>query len=456
MKKSIVTFLSLFALSIILYSYKFPQMAAFDADQDLYALQYLTIFKEKKLTLLGIEASVGGVFVAPLYTYFSSVTYALSLGNPIGIFSVSILIAAMQGPLTYLLFSKLKNQRTGLIAGLIAVFSHALWQKAFAPSVIGLSYLFGLLFFYYLATLPQKPKNIIVLGLICGISISLHVSLFTFIPLTILYLLWLRPKNIKPAYYSLAAIIILALFSPLILFDIRHNFFLTNNMLDFLNKSGSSGTNPNYFSNFTRVFKSIFNMYASFLVPQPIFGKLLVLSAIPYLLTKLPKDKNVKTAWLVILVSFLMFSFYFGSFSDYYFYFLLAPFLFVFASLLSSIFSRKSLYTVPVVVLSLMFLSNFQMMQKSINPYNYFIKEKVAGYIKGQAGDKKIKIYFDAEPGLGVGFNYLFKRFNINLSEDNYGDIYQIVVKGKEHSPGAAFQQDGVENTIRVVKLDIP
>lgn len=453
MKKPTAIFLTLLTLSTFLYLYRFPQMATFDADQDYYAQQYIEIFQKGKPTLLGIEASVGGVFVAPLYTYFSSLVYLVSAGNPLGIFTVTILIASLQGALTYLLFSRLTSQKTGLIAGLLVVFSHALWQKAFAPSVIGLMYLSGLLFFYYLATLQKRPKNIVILALICGVSLSLHVSIFAFIPLTIFYLLWKKPRNIKTRNYILAVVIIFLFASPLALFDIRHHFFLTQNLLTFLTNN-TSRPETGYFGNISRVISSIFNMFAAFLSPQPHFGKLLTIFTVPYLLIKLKRDAHITTAAFIICVSALIFTFYLGSFSDYYFYFLLAPFLFIFAGAVSALFSIQKFKIAVVGLFTLIFILNFQAIQNTINPYNYFIKQQAVHYIKNQAGETKTKIYFDTDPGLSVGFNYLFTQARITLSE-NPKNVYQIIIKGKETKPGKIFKENGVKNTIKVVKLDL-
>jgi hypothetical protein len=460
MKKPFSIFLILFALSIFLYLYKFPQMATFDADQDYYAQKYVDIFQNNQPTLLGIEASVGGVFVAPLYTYFSSITYAISAGSPIGIFLVSILIAALQGPLTYFLFSKLKNPTTGIIAGLIVIFSHALWQKAFAPSVIGLTYLAGLLFFYYLCQLPKKPRSIIILGLICGLAVNLHVSLFAFIPITIAYLIWKKSKNIKLSDYAISSFLFLILVSPLIFFDLRHHFFLWKNLFGFLSKGGGPNGHSNYIENALRIFRSVINTFASFLVPQPIFGKLFIVVTLPYLIIKLKNDDSIKTAWFIILLSFLMFCLYFGSLSDYYFYFLLAPFLFIFSGFLSAIFkvqktlpAGRQVKVAVVAILALMFILNFQAMQKTINPYNYSVKKQAVDYIKNQAGNKKTKIYFDSDLGLSVGFNYLLKRAGINIADKNYQNLYQIVIRGEQQKPGKEFKEKGTQGTIRVIQL---
>lgn len=445
--------LFLFAISLLLYLYKFPQVAVFDADQDYYGNQYLSIVKDHKQTLLGIEASVGGLYVGPLYTYASSLIYAVSGGNPISVFLASILIGALQAPITYLLFAKLHNKKTAIFAGLFVLFSYALWLKAFAPSVIGLTYISGLIFFYLLAKLSKNPKTIIYLGIICGLALHLHISLFLFIPSTIVYLILKRPK-IPTRYLILAVITIIIFASPLILFELRHNFFLTKNLVDFFAKGTATG-HKNYITNLIGVNNSLLNVYAFFLDPQGVIGKMLVLLTIPYFIIKVKKNQAFQTAGLIIALSIIIFSLYFGSFSDYYFYFLIAPFLFVFASLCASIYDVIRIRYFFLIAIALIIFTNVTHIQKSVNPYNYFIKQKAVSYLKNQVRDKKVKVYFDTELGLSVGFNYLLRYHHLNLVDANFEELYQIAIKGDKKTPGAYFQQEGVPNTIRVINLNL-
>lgn len=444
--------LVLFLFSLLIHLYKFPQLATFDADQDFYGKQFLQIAIDHKPTLLGIEASVGGLYVGPLYTYISTIVYAISFGNPIGIFLFSLIIASLQAPLTYLFFLKLKDRKTAIFAALFVTFSYPLLIKAYAPSVIGLTYLAGLIFFYYLSTLSEKPKNIIVLSLICGLALHLHVSLFAFIPIAALHLVTKRPKNLRLSDIAISILIIAVLASPLFLFEIRHSFFLTKHLVEFFQKSQELA-NKNYLANLLDVTRSIKNVYAVFFTPPEAIGNLLVFLTLPYFILKLPKIRIFQTAAIIIIVSAFILSLYFGSFTDYYFYFLIAPFLFVFASLCTAIYDTKPIRYVFLIFLGLLFFTNLSLIQKFTNPYNYFIKSQAVRYIKNQVQNKKVKVYFDTELGLSVGFDYLLKYYRLNLADKDFEVVYQIIVKGSKKTPGVYFQAKGVENTIRVVKL---
>lgn len=424
-------------------------MATFDFDQDYYGNQYLRIFKEKKPTLLGIEASVGGLFVAPLYSYFASIVYAASLGNPLGIYLATIIIASLQGPVTFLLLARLKGQKVGIFAGLVTIFSHALFSKAFAPSPINLIYPMGLLFFYFLSRLDQKPQNIIWLGLLSGLSLHIHLSLLALVPTTVLYIIWKKPKSLNPKYLLIAGLIFIFWAMPLILFDIRHDLYLSKNFIDFFLQGIN---NQNFLANVLRILKALMDVLAG-LASGNLIGKFFLVIILLYFAKKLRNDNLLKTAGFVILVTSALFSLYFGNLSDYYFFSLLAPFLLIVASFCSWMFGRPIGKIILLAALGFFLIYNLKEIKSSVNPYNYFVKEKAVRYIKNQAQNKNVKIYFDTEVGLGFGFNYLFKYQDLNLSDTDYEQIYQIVIRGKEESPGAAFREKNVENTIRVIKL---
>src|SRR4030042_3010525 len=199
-KKRLIIFLFFLLLSIVLYFYKFRRLLSFDADQEYYAYQYVQIFINHKFTLIGIETSIGGMFVGPLYTYFSAFIYRLSHGNPIGIFWITLLLVSFQSGLTYWLFTLLKSEKVGIVAGSLTLFSYSLWNKSFSPSVINFLFPFGLLFLFCLSKVINKKKYILWLSLLLGISLHLHFSLWLFFPVVLAFFIWrhlINRNNVK-------------------------------------------------------------------------------------------------------------------------------------------------------------------------------------------------------------------------------------------------------------------
>ena len=185
--KDILIIFIFFLLSIVLYFYKFQKMLTFDADQEFYANQYVQIAKNHKLTLIGIQTSLGRMFVGPLYTYFSTFIYWIFKGNPVGIFLITLFFVSSQASLAYWLFTIMKNRKIGIIAGFLSLFSFSLWSKAFSPSVINFIFPIGLLFLYSLTQVADKNKHIILLSLLLGLSLHLHFSLWIFFPIILIF-----------------------------------------------------------------------------------------------------------------------------------------------------------------------------------------------------------------------------------------------------------------------------
>src|SRR3972149_9770528 len=71
------------SLGLFLRTWQFESRLAFDFDNEFFAWEAKKILVDKKLTLIGQEASTGGVFIGPLYTYISTLAYALFDMDPV-------------------------------------------------------------------------------------------------------------------------------------------------------------------------------------------------------------------------------------------------------------------------------------------------------------------------------------------------------------------------------------
>lgn len=434
-------------------------MFAFDADQEFYANQYLKIVKEQKMTLLGIETSVGGMFVGPLYTYASTFIYFLSKGSPLGIFWVTLVIASTQASLTYLLFTKLKNEKVGRLAGFLVLVSGSLWNKAFAPSLINLLYPAGLFFFYVLVRLKKEKKYFLHLGLLLGFATQIHFSLLFFYPITIIYLFW--QKMVKRKYlrhYFLIKFIVLLSLLPLILFDIRHGFFILGNAWKFITGRlfyPSVDTGVSWVLYFSNMVRGLFELFTHIIVPKPTLAiYLFIVSVLIFFLIKLKKEYIYRVVAFMYGTSFLLFFLYRGDVPDYYWYFLLPGFFFVVSDFLLVCLDKKILKYVAYLLLVFTTLQNLEFMNNTLNHYNFRLKSEVVKYINGQSRGKTVKISYDTDLGLGFGFDYLLRREGVKMDNNNFEENYQIVIRNSKNFQGKEFREPGSPVSIKVVKLD--
>jgi hypothetical protein len=215
------------------YIYQALVLAPFEIDQEFLALEAWKFLKEANPTLVGAHTSTGNIYIGPGYTYLvTAIMWATRL-NPWIINALSALWAILTIVSLYFIGGKLFSRAVGIIAALLAATSiNYLNLTQVPPLVIPLS-LVSLLTFYCLAQLPHRPRLFLPAIILAGIGLQLH---FTGLYLLVFIVVWIFAMKIKitPVDWLKAAAIVLIFLSPLILFDLRHNFLNSRNFVVFL------------------------------------------------------------------------------------------------------------------------------------------------------------------------------------------------------------------------------
>lgn len=97
---------------------------------------------------------------------------------------------------------------------------------------------------------------------------------------------------------------------------------------------------------------------------------------------------------------------------------------------------------------------NLTIMQKSINPYNLFIKMQAMRYLKNEVKNRPVRIYFDTELGLQFGFDYLMDYYGIMRTNLKEAPRYQIVIRPDRKIQGTFFHEAEIKEGIDIIKLD--
>jgi hypothetical protein len=205
-----------------------------DVGRDLHVIILSLI--EKKPLLLGPGISFLPLNQSPLYYYLLMPVFILS-GYSAYTSVITINLIYISG-FVLGLYSLRKNKvfmRSLLVIGfLIALhpqFIHQLrnpWNPSFAPPFI-LASLFALIYLRKKYT----QRRALILGGSLAIALGLTVSITPVALIIFSYALFLQRKNLKNLL-SLLAIFILSLlvvFSPVLLFEIRHDFFFTRRLM---------------------------------------------------------------------------------------------------------------------------------------------------------------------------------------------------------------------------------
>ncbi|MFH1289206.1 MAG: glycosyltransferase family 39 protein [Patescibacteria group bacterium] len=227
--------LAIIGVSIFLRFYKINELHFFTYDQARDDLIVKRMIVDKEWTLLGPQSSMRGVYLPPFYYYTLIPVLALSGLNPIGVDVYTAIIGVLTVVLVWFFLREVFNKHIGLfVAGLYATspliveLSHRAWNPNTLPFFVLLS-----LFFLYRLFYRKEAKYLIFSSLSLGYAVNLHYGAVCLLPLWFFALFWagVSLKNIKRALFSLLIMAFYA--SPLFLFELRHDFMLSNNIFQY-------------------------------------------------------------------------------------------------------------------------------------------------------------------------------------------------------------------------------
>ena len=227
-------FLILVAAAFLRF-YNLKDSLMFQADQGRDVIVVSKIFKEKDPVFIGPVTSIGNMYLGPFYYYFMLPFLMLSYPSPMGpAYGVAIL-SLITVFLLFKMTEKLFNRKTALIATLffalsstVVEYSRFSWNPNIAP-------FFGLLMFYFTYMAWKKdPKYWIAVAISFSLIIQLHyVALLSAAGAGIIFLVQAYEKFKKKdkeenkkliKYTILSAFILLLSLTPLLLFDLKHDF----------------------------------------------------------------------------------------------------------------------------------------------------------------------------------------------------------------------------------------
>lgn len=258
-KKKPSVFLSLaiiFFIASFFRFYKFAELFHYSLDEELwsYLIQRIIVFKD--LPAVGGEISSTKIFTGPLFVYFHVPLFILSGLHPLigGYFWGLIGIVTSIG--LYFFGKKYFSHATGMLAAFFyaASFVMALYDRRFwNVSPIPLTSL--LCAWFLLLALEKKRYYFIGLSLILSFALQSHFSAVSIL-LAVLVVFSKKAKSflVRPSFFKKEGLAAMALFfllnlGPLILFDLRHNFWHVKAVLNlphYLTQPKPPGSNATF------------------------------------------------------------------------------------------------------------------------------------------------------------------------------------------------------------------
>lgn len=399
-------------IGIFLRFFSLEGFATFLADQGRDAIIIKRIITGEHFPAIGAPTSLGNVYLGPFYYYFIAPWLLLFNYHPVGLAFGVAFFSSLYLLINYVIIKELFDKKIALISTIFLSFSSVLidfsrysWNPNLLP-------LFTLLTIYFLIKSLQTNKwyYFALSGTFIAFLIQLHyLSLFLIPPIFIIYLINLlieRKQLIRKFVHLFICLFSFILFSsPLIIFDLRHQFLNSKNFIALFQSSGTSLSSKinSFFDSFYYL-----NLYSFNISLNKFFIYILLIFLFIIFITLIKKTSNLRTFLFIFLLTILGMSLYSGPKHAHYFgtlYPLYYVIISCFISLTTSYWEK---------VLTILFVTGFIFLNIQKSPYlrmqpNNQIghAEKVAQFLDEKIG-KKDKFNFAVQPDGGPEDSYLY------------------------------------------------
>lgn len=318
-KTEILVFALLFISLIVTRLYKLGETAFFVNDQGRDIKVLYNMLVNGKMTLIGPATSfagqLGSIYFGSYYYYFLLPFYLISQ-NPYfmtGIFPTLFVIGI-------LLFFLVKDFKFGqkLIISLLLIFS---WFSLYYTRFLwNLNLAFLLSFILFSTFLIFKKKIVkygllsLIIGLISGMIFQVHYGML-FLYMSLVVFFFDHKKNFLLYLFGF----ILSFF-PFVLFDIRHQYVISRNILSFIFSLFNSNGTGTSLSSLVSIFAKIFDYYLFPLIPVNYWIKVVTALSIylSVIFFHLRKKRELNTFIAITFIIFLLSFFIFKREFDYY------------------------------------------------------------------------------------------------------------------------------------------
>ncbi len=423
-----ILLLGILTLALALRVYKLDQYMIFLGDEGRDAIIVKDMVEGRHFPLIGPPTSVGNIYLGPLYYYMMFPPMAIFNLSPIAAAAMVALIGVLTVWFIYYLGKVWFGKRAGILAAYFCAispvtinYSRFSWNPNPLP-------FFALLTIFGLYKLHRGGNFLwlILTGLSLAAAAQMHYLALILIPIVGLifgleiYFRYTKKQKIqnllKGTFLGFAAFLILM--SPLILFDLRHDFLnykavtalFSQGQTFKIDSLGVLSKVPSIYSN---------NLIGRYLVGENSYLAILLsaLIIVPFFL-KLSWPKLTLGIWLI--VSLVGLSFYQQDIYDHYLGFLNpVPFLLLGSLAVQIPASKIWKYSVNIGLVILVVVLSITNLQKNplLYPPNNQLKntQDIAKFIIQESGDRP--------------FNFAL------LAKNNYDSAYQFYLELYGHKP---------------------
>jgi len=230
-------------MAAIVRFWNIDNLTTFGGDQGYDFIQIRKMFTSQKPTLLGPKIGpynkIGNLYLGPAYYYLLAPSLYFFKFDPLGAAVLTALFSIGTILLIYKTSYEFLSRQIAFISSTIFSFSAHLINQSRSPSNPHLIPLFSVILLYSLLKISKKKEKSLIWPVLSGLSIGIMFQLhYLAIGLFLSSILFLILTNkIKEIIIIIAAFLVAI--SPQIIFELRHEFFVTNLFVEQL-KSGNN------------------------------------------------------------------------------------------------------------------------------------------------------------------------------------------------------------------------
>lgn len=281
-----------------------------DNARDLVDVREMVVLQ--KFRLIGPTSAIEGLFNGPSWYYLLGLPFILGGGDPYSTIILQIILWAIGGFFLLKLVS-IWSKWLILPIGFVFIASDYInlaTSYAFNPNPVTLLTPFSVYLLYkYLET--KRFVYIASAFFLGGLFFNFEMNFGVFIPLIIfIATLITRRSLLKSKNFWLGSLFFILCLLPQIFFELRHNFFMTSSVINYLRNS-PDGVN-NLFFRFQSLFESFLSVFSATLMNHRGFTLIILLFLIPLIISNFKrkqKDLLVLISGMYIAIPFIFYLF---------------------------------------------------------------------------------------------------------------------------------------------------
>lgn len=425
-----ITFSLLIGIGVFLRFYNLRNTQFTWDQENSIAFPAKEIIIDHHFPLIGARTGVGDLRLSPLYSYLGAIFFYLFKMDPIAGAILAAILSTLTIILGFALLRKIINFRVAFYFTLIWSVSPLIIFLDRIPWNVNLLPLASLLLTVGLYKVLEDNKTFgwMMIGFGIFLGVNSHFSIYLLI--ISVFILFVMNKKIMNKAICIPFFFLFLGILPLILFDIRHDFILSQNIVKLLTTST------------TRWDKIIIKLYKTGLITLETLGRLIIYDGTRWFQTTvgamllialflLRKNRQVilffKIFITYLVVYFIGFSVYSGVSPEYYYLGILPIGSIGYSIILSKLHSKFPKINWFLLLFCFVVLLRSFTLINELDFHSLGVKQQLISKIKEQSGNKPISIVYDMELGWSYGYDYLFDYYKIKKTDrENTTNIFWL------------------------------